>query len=122
MAGLIKKFDASSEYYFREGCFITELLNSTDDEVLSVAKARVEPGVTTSWHRLTGTTERYIILEGQGEVEVGDIPPTRVSAGDVVVIPQDVAQRIRNVGEEDLVFFAICTPRFCPENYQEGCD
>jgi mannose-6-phosphate isomerase-like protein (cupin superfamily) len=31
-----------------------------------------------------------------------------------------VAQRVTNTGEEDLVFLAICTPRFRPENYREG--
>ena len=59
------------EYFFAEGCFITEWWNSTADAAVSVARARVEPGVTTRWHRLRGVTERYLILEGQGRVEVG---------------------------------------------------
>jgi len=60
------------EYYFAEGCFITEAWNAPADEAVSVARARVEPGVTTRWHRLHGVTERYVILEGRGRVEVGD--------------------------------------------------
>ena len=65
-----------------------------------------------------GTTERYVILEGRGRVEVGELPAQEVSAGDVVLIPPLCRQRIGNVGEQDLVFFAICTPRFRPQAYQ----
>jgi mannose-6-phosphate isomerase-like protein (cupin superfamily) len=46
--------------------------NSPADAEVSVARAQMEPGVTTRWHRLHGVTERYLILEGQGRVEVGD--------------------------------------------------
>ena len=63
------------EYFFAEGCFITEWWNAPADPDVSVARARVEPGVTTRWHRLRGVVERYLILEGQGRVEVGDQPP-----------------------------------------------
>jgi mannose-6-phosphate isomerase-like protein (cupin superfamily) len=50
-------------------------------------------------------------------VEVGTLPPTIVSEGDVVRIPPDVTQRITNIGDEDLVFFCICTPRFDQNAY-----
>ncbi len=106
------------EYWFREGCHITEWSNGATDEDLSVARARVEPGQTTRWHRLAGTTERYVILEGRGRAEVGD-ELIDVIAGDVVIIPPGQPQRITNTGEADLVFLAICTPRFQPANYSE---
>ncbi|MEN8178583.1 MAG: hypothetical protein ABFS39_08160 [Pseudomonadota bacterium] len=32
-------------------------------------------------------TERYVILEGQGEVELGGLKSQRVNPGDVVLIP-----------------------------------
>ena len=41
----------------------------------------------------------------------------RVVAGDVVIIPAEVRQRISNVGAGDLVFLAICSPRFTTEVY-----
>ncbi|NOR51627.1 MAG: cupin domain-containing protein [Gammaproteobacteria bacterium] len=108
-----------TEYFFREGCYITELLNTPDDPGLSVAKVRVDPGQTTRWHQLEGIAERYLIVEGCGLVEVGDEPPREVSVDDVVVIPIGVRQRIGNVGDEALIFFAICTPRFVPEAYKD---
>lgn len=111
--------DATPEYYFEERCHITEWWNSADDEAASIARARVVPGVTTRLHRLRGVTERYVILEGTGRVTVGDRPPEAVGPGDVVVIPPDTAQRIANAGATDLVFLAICTPRFRPAIYED---
>lgn len=109
--------DSSAEYFFAEGCFINELCNSPEDEQVSIAQARLEPGKTTRWHYLQGTTERYVVICGRGRVEVGDLPPQDVGAGDVVLIPPQQRQRIANVGEGDLVFLAVCSPRFLPEVY-----
>ena len=105
------------EYFFREGCHITELSNGDHDPAVSLARARVEPGMTTAWHSLEGTVERYVILAGRGTVEVGDLPPTDVGPGDVVIIPSGCRQRIANTGEVDLVFLAVCSPRFVPGAY-----
>ena len=108
-----------SEYFFEaEGCYISELSNSEVDPELSIAQARVEPGVTTSWHRLKSTTERYCVLSGVGIVEVGDTAQREVRTGDVVLIPPMQRQRITNIGKEDLIFLAICTPRFEECNYE----
>ena len=107
------------EYLFiAEGCYITELSNTPDDPAVSIAKARVKPNVTTTWHQLTGVTERYCILEGSGVVEIGDEAPRNVSIGDVVIIPPKTRQRISNHGNTDLIFLAICNPRFTPECYE----
>jgi mannose-6-phosphate isomerase-like protein (cupin superfamily) len=118
MKPTIQRADAAAEYYTDERCDILELSNSVDDPAVSIARARVAPGVTTRWHRLAGTTERYVVIEGRGRVEVGDLAQ-ELEAGDVVVIPPMCRQRITNVGEADLVFLAICTPRFQQENYQD---
>ena len=109
--------DLGREYFTEELCHITELLNTEDDAALSIARARVEPGVTTRWHHLKQSTERYVILSGCGEVEVGELANRTVRAGDVVLIPPCCRQRIRNTGDEDLIFLALCTPRFVPEDY-----
>ncbi len=117
--GRIFREREAEERYYREGCFITELCNSADDPDCSIARARVEPGVTTRLHRLAGIVERYVILEGQGRAEVGDLAPADVGPGDVVQIPAGCGQRITNTGESDLIFLAICTPRFRPEAYED---
>lgn len=112
----------SQEYYFQEGCYILECWNCADDPAVSIARARVAPGNTTLWHKLQGVTERYVVLQGDGEMEVGQQPPTPVTAGAVVVIPPDCRQRIRNTGEDDLIFLAVCSPRFTPAVYRSVDD
>jgi mannose-6-phosphate isomerase-like protein (cupin superfamily) len=109
----------ATEYFFAEGCFITEWWNSPHDAEVSIACARVKPGVTTHWHRLRGVTERSLILEGRGRVEVGDGPPEDVGPGAGVFIPPGVRQRITNLGDVDLIFLAICTPRFALAGYED---
>lgn len=119
MTPAIRPYAPASEVDTPERCFITELANTPDDPAVSIARARVAPGVTTRWHRLRGIAERYVILEGRGRVEVGDVAPTEVGPGDVVVIPPGCSQRIANTGSTDLVFLAICSPRFVPEAYED---
>ncbi len=107
------------EWWFDEGCHITEWANDSADPDASIARARVPAGATTKWHVLDGITERYVILAGEGLAEVGKAPPRRMRPGDVIVIAPGEAQRITAVGESDLTFLAICTPRFVPEAYRE---
>ena len=108
------------EYYFEERCYIRELLNSKETPGLSIAQARVLPGITTVLHALAGT-EVYYILSGEGVAEVGE-ERQPVSAGMLVHISPEKPQRIHNSGKEDLVFLAICSPRFLPGDYQSQGD
>jgi mannose-6-phosphate isomerase-like protein (cupin superfamily) len=118
MRPAVWKYDAGREYSTEERCYINELLGQTDDPELSVARARVEPGVTTAWHALDGVVERYVILEGTGRVEVGDLEAREVGPGDLVYIPAATRQRITNTGASDLIFLCLCTPPFNAERYQ----
>jgi mannose-6-phosphate isomerase-like protein (cupin superfamily) len=115
----IKRMEIGSEFFTGERCYIVEISNTPDDPDVSIARARVPPGGSTRWHRLIGTAERYIILEGRGLVEAGGLSPHEVGAGDVVLIPPMCRQRITNIGPSDLIFLAICTPRFKPEAYED---
>jgi len=96
MQASVKKFDSTSEYYIDEGCYITELSNSEQDSQLSIAKARVKPGITTKLHKLSGTIERYVVLEGEGLVEIEGLEPQKLAIYDVAVIPSDCSQKITN--------------------------
>lgn len=106
------------ERYTEERCHIAESWNDASDPGVSIARARVTPGATTALHALS-VDERYLIASGRGRVEVEGLPPTLVEPGDVVVIPAGRTQRIENVGDTDLVFYCICTPRFEPEHYRD---
>jgi mannose-6-phosphate isomerase-like protein (cupin superfamily) len=111
--------DEAEEYPIAERCRILETWNLPADPVLSVARARVAPGITTRWHRLTGICERYLILSGRGRVEIGDLAPETIGPGDFVYIPAGSRQRIANLGDGELVFLALCTPRFVPDAYED---
>jgi mannose-6-phosphate isomerase-like protein (cupin superfamily) len=117
MRAEVCKTDASKEYITEERCFILEVANDDGDATVSIARARVAPGVSTEFHKLLDIEERYIIVAGEGLVDIGDLAPTKVLPGDVVRIPAGIRQRITNSGATDLVFFCVCTPRFRAESY-----
>lgn len=104
------------EFRTRERCYITELLNHDGSPEVSIARARVEPGVTTELHALA-VAEWYVIESGRGMITVADAVPRRVSAGDTVGIPRGAAQKIQNDGDRDLNFLCVCTPRYLQQHY-----
>lgn len=118
MKAVVLKQDLTSEFPTSERCYILESANATND-TLSIARARVGPGITTKLHSLDGIDERYIIVEGQGRMEVGGLSAQELGPGDVVIIPAGVPQRITNIGARDLIFYCVCTPPFHPSSYRE---
>jgi mannose-6-phosphate isomerase-like protein (cupin superfamily) len=112
----------TDEYFFAEGCHIVETWNRGEDPAVSIARARVPAGTTTRSHLLREIAERYLILSGSGRAEVGDLPAQVVGPGDLVYIPPGCPQRIAAIGPEELVFLAVCTPRFVPEAYEDLAD
>ena len=57
--------DKLPEWYTEERCHISEIRNSADNPAVSIARARVEPGVTTALHAVIDTVEKYFILDGK---------------------------------------------------------
>jgi mannose-6-phosphate isomerase-like protein (cupin superfamily) len=112
----ITKCSDCREVETAERCFILEVSSVLDDDHVSIARARVLPGITTAWHRLKRVEERYLIVSGSGRVSVQGLEPADVGPGDVVRIPAGTPQRIANTGSTDLIFYCICTPPF-----QGGC-
>lgn len=108
--------DDKGEFWTDERCYITELHNTEASPEASLAVARVEVGVTTQLHSLTGVIERYIVRQGEGMLEVNGVK-RKLMVGDQAVIPAQAPQRIENTGSVDLEFYCLCTPRFFPESY-----
>ncbi|TFG65419.1 MAG: cupin domain-containing protein [Gemmatimonadales bacterium] len=106
----IRHPDPSAEFLTGERCHILETWNETSDPGVSVARARVTPGITTELHVLDGIAERYLVTQGTGEMELDGRSPIPVGPGDFVYIPAGVTQRIINTGADDLIFYCICTP------------
>lgn len=110
----IVKAGSLTEYLTPERCYIAE--NYSSNEV-SIAVARVKPGVTTKAHHLKKVQEIYVIIAGEGKVTFSGLEPTAVGTGDVIIIPAGASQKITNTGQTDLVFYCVCTPRFTEDCY-----
>src|SRR5262249_50479776 len=61
----------AGEFFTPERCWIQENWNTPSDPAVSIARARVEAGVQTQLHRLRGVDERYLVIDGVGELEIG---------------------------------------------------
>ena len=112
----IRKKNPLKEFWTEERCYITELLNDPQSPNISIALARVEIDTTTQLHSLRGVQETYIIKKGLGLLEIDD-EQISVKENDTILIEANRSQRITNVGNCDLEFYCICTPRFYPECY-----
>ena len=110
------KSKPGEEIWTEERCYITELLNAGSRPEVSLARARVESGVTTQRHSLS-VREWYVVESGQGLMRVGDDAAFRVGPGDTVSIPRHALQQITNDGREDLRFLCVCVPRFSENCY-----
>lgn len=113
---LIRSGKHGQEFHTRERVSVTELLNDPAVPAVSLARCRVQPGVTTELHRLD-VAEWYVLEQGEGLMEVGGGEPFAVGPGDVVAIPAGTSQRITNTGDRDLVLQCVCLPRFTEEAY-----
>lgn len=106
-----------SEQMTPERCHIIEIMNDQDNKDISIARARVEPGVQTQLHALNDTDELYYILHGTGRIFLGT-HQAEVSEGDCIRIRPGQSQSIVNEGKEDLIFLCICRPAFSSANYK----
>jgi mannose-6-phosphate isomerase-like protein (cupin superfamily) len=116
MKPLIVKANSINPLLTPERCFVAENYSSIDGKV-SIAIAIVKPGITTVAHHLEGIEEIYIITQGTGIIDIKGMEPTKVTTGDVIVIPNGTSQKIKNIDTCDLIFYCVCTPKFTQEQY-----
>jgi mannose-6-phosphate isomerase-like protein (cupin superfamily) len=81
----------------------------------SIAHAIVPVGESTLPHALRSSTELYYILEGTGEMHIGD-EAEPVLPGQIVLIPPEKPQYIVNTGTIPLVFLCIVSPPWQAED------
>lgn len=97
----------------KDGSEIRELLAHRNSGIRkqSLAEARVFPKQRTMPHYHPRTEEIYYILEGAGEMTIGD--ETRsVGPGDAIAIPPGAVHSIYNSGDRTLVFLCCCAPGY----------
>ena len=114
---LIKDLKECEEIIAGDNAILKELLNPLKEDIsvrYSLAHARLKPGQISFAHSLK-SSEVYYILQGKGEMHI-DGEKEDVSRGQVVYIPPDAVQRIKNTGRVDLTFLCIVDPGWKPED------
>ncbi len=71
-----------------------------------VKRVTVLPGKRLSYQKHLRRSEHWMVVEGKGEVTL-DSKEIHIEKGNTIDIAQEVAHRITNVGEEDLIFIEI---------------
>lgn len=80
----------------------------------SLAEASLEPGQATQRHYHARSEELYVLLEGEGELEV-DGERSHVGPGDAILIPPGARHQIR-AGGAPLRFLCCCAPPYSDED------
>jgi mannose-6-phosphate isomerase-like protein (cupin superfamily) len=109
----IHNIDRVPAFTTKDGSEIRELLAHRNSCIRkqSLAEARVAPGQKTAAHLHNATEEIYYILEGTGEMQIGE-ELRRAGPGDAIAIPPGMVHTIRNVGDVTLRFLCCCAPAY----------
>jgi len=108
---LIKDLKNCQEFIAGDKTVLRELLHPDKADLkirYSLAQASVGPG-QESWPHKLKTAEVYYILSGTGEMKIND-ESAEVHAGQVIYIPPQAKQSIKNTGQADLKFLCIVDP------------
>jgi mannose-6-phosphate isomerase-like protein (cupin superfamily) len=81
----------------------------------SLAHAKVKPGQSTLIHKLSTSSEIFFILEGEGVIHI-EQESAPVHPGQVVYVPPNMKQFIRNTGYHDLIFLCMVYPPWRKED------
>ncbi len=77
----------------------------------SLAEATLRPGQATERHYHAASEELYVLLAGEGELEV-DGERRGVGPGDAILIPPGARHQIRATGADELRFLCCCAPPY----------
>jgi mannose-6-phosphate isomerase-like protein (cupin superfamily) len=104
-------------YVTRDGSTVREIAGPAPGNAAnqSLAEATVPPGAETVEHLHRSSEEIYRFTAGSGRLRLGD-EESKVSAGDVVVIPPGTHHKLWNTGTEPLVVLCSCAPPYSHED------
>ena len=108
----VRSRDDAEAFTTKDGSTIRELLGTQHGTAnQSLAEATLEPGQSTQRHYHARSEELYVLLEGEGEMEV-DGATRRVRAGDSILIPPGAWHRIAAAPRATLRFLCCCAPPY----------
>jgi mannose-6-phosphate isomerase-like protein (cupin superfamily) len=110
----IKDLKDCTSFQAADESTLRELLHPDREEKalqigFSLAHALFKPGQSTLPHKLKTSAEMYYIIAGKGIIHIKD-ESAPVHPGQVVYIPSDSQQFIRNTGDGDLTFLCLVSP------------
>lgn len=109
----VRNINDAPPFTTKDGSEIRELLAHRNSCIRnqSLAEARVLPGQSTTPHYHPVTEEIYYVLEGAGEMRIGD-KVRSVGPGDAIAIPSGAVHQIRNSGGATLKILCCCAPGY----------
>jgi mannose-6-phosphate isomerase-like protein (cupin superfamily) len=109
----VRCLDDVPAFTTKDGSEIRELLAYRNSCIRNqtLAEARLPAGASTTPHHHVKTEEIYYILEGLGEMRVGN-ETRKVGPGDAIAIPSGESHQITNIGHDTLVFLCCCAPGY----------
>jgi len=76
-------------------------------ENLVVSMTVLHEGKSTVGHSHNDTEEIYLLVEGKGEIQLGDREKEDAVSGDIVMIPRGIFHRVFNKGKGDLTLISF---------------
>jgi len=107
----VRARDDAEAFTTKDGSTIRELLGTQHGTAnQSLAEAALAPGQSTERHYHARSEELYMLLEGEGEMEV-DGTSSRVGPGDTILIPPGAWHQI-TAADAPLRFLCCCAPPY----------
>ena len=83
-----------------------EFENLLDVEYCKVKQIIIQPGQAPSYQYHFKREEVWVVVKGEGKLILDDVESS-VSPGSIVNVPVETKHRIRNTGDENLIFIEV---------------
>ena len=83
-----------------------EFENILDESYCKVKKIIIKPNQQPSYQFHYKRSEVYVIVQGVASIKLDDFEKT-YTVGDVVIIPVLTKHRVKNIGDQDLIFIEV---------------
>lgn len=105
------------------GSEIRPLVDRTTSSIerCSLAEETLPAGASVGRHHHLETEEIYYILQGSGQMTVGDEVRT-VGAGDAIFIPRGHTHTLENTGPAPMTILLVCGPAYSYEDHHTEAD
>ena len=113
--GIVEKTSTADieSFITADGSSIRELMHpqSHMNQNQSLAEATIAIGSSTRLHKHHSSEELYHVIQGSGEMTLGE-KRFSVTKGDTVCIMPGTAHQIKNTGEIELKILCCCSPPY----------